>query len=542
MRTLALLLFATSLAAQGLPPQPVPVENPVTPAKAILGKLLFWEEQMSSNNRVACGTCHTFAAGGGDLRRAVHSGNDGVVPSPDDSFGSPGIVRSDNLNQYLPDPRFGLQPQVTRRASPSSLTGAWFPDVFWDGRARTTFVDPDTGLVAIAQNGALENQALGPILAADEMAHDGRTFAEATQKLAAVRPMALATNLPPDMAAAIVGGTTYPQLFASAFGTPDITARRIAFALATYERTLVPDQTPWDLFQAGNPTAMTPQQINGMNVFNGPGRCNLCHTPGLFSDRQFRNLGLRPIAEDNGRQAVTGNFADRGKFKVPSLRNAGLRTSFMHNGQFTTVGQVVGFYIGGGGPFVDNKDPLLQPLNQPPPNGVPPPAANDLTVFVSTALTDPRVAAGLAPFDRPTLASERIPPEGFLYGPPSAGTGGRVPQMLAGVPANLGNSDFKVGVGNGRGGAPAVFLISLQPAATSFFGVNLNIALGSEIHVPVVLGGAAGVAGQGYGSVRVGLPDEPGLAGLTLFSQWWVWDTGVAAGAATSRGGEIRFF
>jgi cytochrome c peroxidase len=515
---------------------PVPPENPITPAKAVLGKLLFWEEQMSSNNRVACGTCHSFAAGGGDLRRAPHPGNDGVVPSPDDSFGSPGIVRSDANNDYLPDPRFGLQAQITRRASPSMLTAAWFPDLFWDGRARSTFIDPDTGLVAIAQGGALENQALAPLVASDEMAHDGRTWSQAVQKLAVSRPMALATNLPPDMAAAIAGGASYPDLFAAAFGTPDVTVARIAFALATYQRTLVPNQTPWDLFQAGNPTAMTPQQVNGMNVFNGPGRCNLCHTPGLFSDRQFRNLGLRPIAQDSGRQAVTGNFADRGRFKVPSLRNTGLRRSFMHTGQFTTVNQVFGFYLGGGGPNLDNKDPLLLPLN------VPPQAANDLINFVSNALTDPRVAAGQFPFDRPTLAGERIPPNGQLYGPASPGTGGLLPQMLGGVPANVGNPDFKVGLANARGGAPAIFLIALQPAATQFLGVNVNIALGGELHVPTVLGGPVGAAGVGYGSLRIALPDEPGLAGISLFTQWWVWDAGVPAGAASSRGAEIEFF
>jgi cytochrome c peroxidase len=540
MRTIAALLFATSLSAQGLPPQPVPPENPITPAKATLGKLLFWEEQMSSNNRVACGTCHTFAAGGGDLRRAVHPGNDGTTPSPDDIFGSPGIVRSDASNDYLPDARFGLQAQVTRRASPSMLTAAWFPDLFWDGRARSTFLDPDTGLVAIAQGGALENQALAPILASDEMAHDARTFAQATQKLATSVPMALATNLPADMAAAVAGGVTYPGLFAAAFGTPDITAKRIAFALATYQRTLVPNQTPWDLFQAGNPQAMSPPQINGMNVFNGPGRCNLCHTPGLFSDGQFRNLGLRPIADDNGRQAITGNFTDRGKFKVPSLRNVGLRRSFMHNGMFTSVAQVVGFYIGGGGPNLANKDPLLLPLNGPP-NGVPPPAANDLITFVSTALTDPRVAAGQFPFNRPTLASERIPVGGFQYGLSSAGSGGLVPQIMAGVPANIGNPDFKVGLSNARGGAAVFFLFGTQPAVTQILGVNIDVGGGAEL-VPGVLGGAAGAPGQGYGTLRVALPFEPALRGVTLFSQWFVWDAGVSAGAASSRGGEIRFF
>ena len=543
MRSTLFLLLASSLCAQGLPVQPVPAQNPITPQKAILGKLLFWEEQMSSNNRVACGTCHTFGAGGGDLRRAVHPGGDGVTPSPDDVFGSPGIPHNDAANDYLPDPVFGTGPQVGKRASPSFLTAAWFPELFWDGRARTNFIDPATGATLIPNGGALENQALGPLLAADEMAHDARLFAEVTTKLVWSKPMALATNLPADMAVAIAAGTTYPQLFQAAFGTPDITAQRIAFALATYQRTLVPNQTPYDLFVAGNLNALTLQQRNGLNVFNGPARCHLCHTPGLFSDGQFRNLGLRPISQDPGRQAVTGNPADGGKFKVPSLRNVGLRTSFMHNGQFTSVPQVVGFYIGGGGPNLQNKDPLLLPPNGPPPGGVPPQAANDLINFLQNGLTDPRVANGLPPFDRPTLRSQTLPEQGVLYGAGSAGTGGRVPQMLAGVPANVGNVDWKLGVANARGGALSTLVLNLFPTTAQLGGVNLNVLLnGGELLLPGVLGGAPGAAGAGFGSLRLTVPNDPGLAGLTLFAQWFVWDVGVPAGAATSRGGQISLF
>ena len=338
------------------------------------------------------------------------------------------------------------------------------------------------------------------------------------------------------MAAAIAGGVSYPDLFAAAFGTPAITAQRIAFALASYQRTLIPDQTPYDLFVAGNPTALTPQQQNGLGVFNGPGRCHLCHTPGLFSDGQFRNLGLRPIAQDNGRQAVTGNPLDGGKFKVPSLRNAGLRTSFMHTGQFTTVQQVFGFYLGGGGPNLVNKDPLLLPLM------VPPPSATALIDFVQNALTDPRVAQGLPPFDRPTLRSQLLPPAGVLNGAASPGTGNRLPQVLAEVPANAGNVDYKIGVGNARGGAAATLLIGLAPTAATLGGVNLNVALGNELLVPVVLGGTPGVAGAGYGTLKVALPPSPGFVGLTLYAQWFVWDSGVAAGAASTRGAQIMFF
>jgi cytochrome c peroxidase len=536
---LVLLILGPGLSAQGgLPPLQVPSQNPITPSKTILGKLLFWEEQMSSNNRVACGTCHTFAAGGGDLRRLVNPGPDGVTPSPDDKFGSPGIVRSDAANDYLADATFGLAAQVTSRTAPSFLLAAWFPEVFWDGRARGAFVDPTTNQTTIPAGAALENQALAPILSGSEMAHDARTWAQATQKLVGARPMALATQLPPDMAAAVAGGATYPDLFTAAFGTPDITAERIVFALATYERTLVPDQTPWDRFQNNVPGAMTQQQINGMNVFNGPARCNLCHTPGLFSDRQFRNLGLRPIGEDQGRRAVTNNLADRGKFKVPSLRNVGLRRSLMHNGQFTTVGQVFGFYLNGGGPFLDNKDPLLVPLQ------VPPQQANDLINFVTNALTDPRVAAGQFPFDRPVLAGDRIPPLGIQYGIGTAGTGGRVPNVLAEVPANIGNPDFKVGVGNARGGALATLAVSpIRVVGQQYLGVNLNVEV---FTTPALfwrnLAGTAGTAGAGYGTVAFALPPEPGLAGITLFAQWFVWDAGAPAGLCSSRGAELRLF
>ncbi|HZT55533.1 MAG TPA: cytochrome c peroxidase, partial [Burkholderiaceae bacterium] len=507
--------------------------------KAVLGKLLFWEEQMSSNNRVACGTCHRPAQGGGDPRRAPNPGLDGVQPSPDDTFGSPGIIRSDAANSYLPSSLFGLQPQVTGRAAPSAINGAWFGEAFWDGRARGQFLDPETGLVSLPAGGALESQATGPVLSGVEMAHDARNWTEVEQKLQTARPMAVATNLPPDMAAAIAGGRSYPDLFNAAFGDPAITAARIAFAIATYERTLVPDQTPFDQFVRGNPAALSPQQVNGMNLFNGPARCNLCHTPGLFSDGGFHNLGLRPIAEDSGRLAVSGLFGDRGRFKTPSLRNAGLRSSFMHTGQFTQLGQVLGFYNGGGGPNLDNKDPLLQPL------GLQPNLLGDLGNFIANGLTDARVRDGLFPFDRPTLASERIPPAGFLFGPGSPGTGGRVPQILAEVPANVGNVDFKLGVANAVGGAASTLVVALQraPIGAQLNGINVDV----DIHVTpalvgVLLNGPPGAAGAGYGTFAVALPALPGLVGITVFAQWFVWDTGVPAGGASTQGAEVRFF
>lgn len=533
----AILCIVSAATSQGgMPPLPVPAQNPITPQKAILGKLLFWEEQMSSNNRIACGTCHTFAAGGGDLRRSVHPGPDGITPSPDDKFGSPGIVRSNANNEYTIDPTFGLDEQVTPRAAPSFLTAAWFPKLFWDGRATTAFIDPQTNQTTIPVDGALESQAIGPILASNEMAHDGRQWSDVLTKLQSATPMALASNLPPDMTAAIGGGETYPDLFQAAFGTPTITAQRIAYALATYQRTLIPDQTPWDHHMNGQQGAMTPQQINGWNIFNGPARCSLCHTPGLFSDGQFRNLGLRPIQEDNGRQGITNNFADRGKFKVPSLRNVGLRQSQMHDGSFTSLQQVYTFYLNGGGAFTDNKDPLLVPLN------VPGAVVPDLIEFITNALTDPRVAAGQHPFDRPTLHSDVMSPSGYPYGVGTAGTGGRSPELLAAVPANLGNVDFKVGISNARGGAMAAMAVAAIPGTGTTVGANLNVQLNSALIFYVGLAGVTASPGAGYGTVMLTVPHNPALSGITLYAQGFVFDVGATAGLASSGGAEIRLF
>jgi len=535
----AMLLHAVALAQGGLPPVPVPAGNPITPQKAILGKLLFWEEQLSADNRVACGTCHRPEAGGGDPRRARHPGADGVLLTADDTFGSPGIVASDASNAYRPGGVFAFGEQVTGRNSPAFLTAAWFTESFWDGRAGSQFADPESGLVSLPSGGALENQAVAPPRSPIEMAHDLRSWGQIEQKLQNARPMALATGLPADMAAAIAVNTTYPALFQAAFGDPAITADRIARAIATYERTLVADQTPWDRFQQGVTSALTSAQQSGLAVFNGQGRCNLCHPPGLFSDGQFRNLGLRPIAEDVGRQAVTGNIADRGKWKVPSLRNVGLRASLMHTGEFQSLGEVVTFYRSGGGPNLDNKDPLLVPVNLLPIR------VQELTDFLQNGLTDPRVQNRQFPFDRPTLLSERMPATGFVYGTGSAGSGGIVPAVLAAVPANVGNSEFKIGLAQAVGGAPAVLLVAAATASAgaTLFGANLNVDPTTGIALLFALAqGPVGAPGQGFTTVLQALPADPALAGITLFAQWGVVDSGIAAGFASSRGAELRFF
>lgn len=408
-------------AVPGLSPVPEPAENPITEDKRILGKILFWDEQLSSDNTIACGSCHIPSAGGGDPRAGAHPGADGIFSTADDVIGSPGIVALSSPTTPINDPIFGFAPQVTGRAAPTAIAAMYTADHFWDGRATSEFLDPEDGVtVIIASGGALESQAVGPILSTVEMAHTGRTWTDVKNKLQAATPLALVTSrVPADMTAAIAINSDYPSLFAAAFGDNAITAARIGMAIATYERTLLPDQSPWDLYNAGDLGAMTVQQIAGwdfLQTSNGGQRCLSCHTPPLFSDDDFHNIGLRPASEDLGRENVTGNTADKGRFKTPTLRNSGLRKQLMHVGWITDNSDAIDFYNAGTADVTSSHSQFTADQTPLPGSGDDYTTAvltptdesnqNDVAEFLSNGLTDPRVAAETFPFDRPTLRSE----------------------------------------------------------------------------------------------------------------------------------------
>ena len=388
------LLSATGAMAQ-LPPVPVPPANPITPQKAVLGKILFWDQQLSSDHTVACGTCHFTEFGGTDPGFGVHPGADGIFGTPDDIFGSQGVVRRDPSGMAINDLTFGFARQVTSRTAPNFFGGLWDPETLWDGAPSSTFADPLTGAILIPVGGTLESQSLGPILNSVEMSKDGRTWESVTSQLAAVQPLALATALPPDVLAALAVNPSYPDLFNAAFGSPDVTPARIAFAIATYERTLVADQTPWDAFVAGVGTALSPNQQDGWAFFQNSS-CARCHTPPLFTSSRFASIGLRDINDDIAREAVTGLPSDRGHFKIPTLRNVGLKAGYMHTGEFPFLLDVVRFYQPATPRFLPNLSPGV-------PVAIPAPTEPALVDFLQNGLTDPRVAAAAFPFDRPNL-------------------------------------------------------------------------------------------------------------------------------------------
>jgi len=515
-----------------LPAVPVPPANQFSAAKAVLGKILFMDEQLSADNTTACVTCHQLTRGGVDPRRARNPGRDGIFGNGDDAIASPGVIKSDALTDYVRDTVFGLAPQVTNRTSMPMINAAYSPTLFWDGRARGTFTDPETGTVAINNGGAFESQAIAPLDNAVEMAHADRDWTQITSKIAQSKPLALAANLPTDTAAAIAANPTYPMLFQAAFGDGRVSARRIAFAIATYERTLISNQSPFDRFTQGVPGALTAQQQAGWNAFNAS-NCAACHVGANQTGNGFRNIGLRPFAEDVGQSAITNNPADRGKFKVPNLRNVGLRGGFMHNGQFTTLNDVVAFYArapGAAPQFIvgNNQDPLMANVN------VPPQAVAPILDFLTTALLDTRVRDGLPPFDSVTLASQRPVTRPATLGAGTPGADAIVPVIIANMPSLIGSSEFRLGIDRGRGGAVATLVRSSSPPAAN------NRLADSVLVTTITLPGTG--AGAGYGTAHLPIPSDGSLDGTVEYYQWIVTDAAAAGGSAFSAPVRVTYF
>lgn len=399
----ALLLLAAVAAppvdAQQLyGPIPAPPENPLTDEKALLGKFLFWEEQLSADDTVACGTCHRPSAGGTDPRAggpfSIHPGSDAKLDTEDDVHGSIGLVARDCDGRPVEGDGFAPLPQVTRRRAGAVIAAGLAELLFWDGRAGDTFYEPDGEDVVIESGGALEVQALAPILSPVEMGCEGRTWVGVTAKLEAATPLLYAADLPQAMAEALTEHPTYPDLFELAFGDAEITPVRIAFAIASYERTLLPDAAPFDEVVLGNYDVMTPDQNAGFALFEK--HCMSCHVGFELSDHAFRNIGVAPAEEDGGRAEVTGDDGDRGKFKTPTLRNAALRAPYFHDGSAATIEEVLDFY-NRGGDFSDNVDTEMVPLDLDDKD------LGRIQDFIENVLTDPRVALEEPPFDAPRL-------------------------------------------------------------------------------------------------------------------------------------------
>lgn len=199
----------------------------------------------------------------------------------------------------------GVRGQVGGRSAPTIINAAYSDLQFWDGRAL-----------------ALEGQALGPIQNPIEM---DMSLDEVVAKLNKI--------------------DGYRTAFRKVFNT-DVTSEAIAKAIASFERTCLSGDAPFDRFKAGDKTALSESAQRGMRVFFGKGQCSSCHTGHSFSDFSFHNIGVGLDKEkpDPGRHEVTKVLGDRGSFKTPTLREISRSAPYMHDGRFKTLEEVVDYY------------------------------------------------------------------------------------------------------------------------------------------------------------------------------------------------------
>lgn len=213
-----------------------------------------------------------------------------------------------------------------KRATPTIVNVAFATILMWDGR-----------------EGTLESQALGPMKNSDEMDLDPK---EVARRLAAI--------------------PGYQSMFARAYPGEQITPEVIGKAIASFERTVVSTDSPFDRWQAGDNDAVSAAAKRGFEVFRGKGKCETCHEGYNFTDNGFHNIGVKTpdgLPQDEGRFAQRKVKSMRGAFKTPTLRNIALTAPYMHNGGYQTLEEVVEHYDRGGD-VTDNLDPNMEgPLN-----------------------------------------------------------------------------------------------------------------------------------------------------------------------------------
>jgi cytochrome c peroxidase len=126
-------------------------------------------------------------------------------------------------------------------------------------------------------------------------------------------------------------------------------------ALASYVRTILSGDSPYDRYLQGDREALTEQQRVGLRLFRGKAGCTSCHLGPNLTDERFHNTGIG-WPNDAGRFTVTGKTDDRGAFKTPSLREAARTPPYMHDGSLSTLAEVIDFYDKGG-----NRNPHVDP-------------------------------------------------------------------------------------------------------------------------------------------------------------------------------------
>jgi cytochrome c peroxidase len=306
------------------PPMIIPSDNPMTDAKILLGRHLFYDKNLSVDRSTACASCHITNEAFSDMGNKVS---------------------------------MGFRRQMGDRNAMALANIAYNTNFIWDARFKS-----------------LEEHAIGPILHPKEMGNaNGKvrdvdttnpyggtpTGNDTLFLFQRMRGLGDSSNVD-----GFVRLATYNKLFKDAFGDTVISLDRIAKAIASFERTFISHDSPFDRYNRGDKNAISDAAKRGFALFidNSKTNCISCHSGPNFTDNKLHSNGLYYEYPDKGRFVVTKDPKDDGVFKTPTLRNVGLTAPYMHDGSKTTLEDVIKHYAHGGQHNV-NQDPLIKPLD-----------------------------------------------------------------------------------------------------------------------------------------------------------------------------------
>ncbi len=280
---------------------PVPADNPATPEKTALGKLLFFDPVLSGNKDVACATCHHPEFGYGESLE-ISIGVNGI---------GLGSKRNFNMPNDIPFVKRNSQSVVNTAFNGITIHGktdASLAPMFWDLRAK-----------------GLEQQSLEPIKTFEEMR--GHVYEENVALDSVLERLKQIKE--------------YRHLFQTAFGSGDvITKENLAKAIATYERSLIANNSRFDQYMRGNKAALSGNEIDGLNIFLKAG-CAKCHNGPMLSDFKPHTMGM---ADNEKLNFSDDGFEKKYAFRTPTLRNLRFSFPYMHNGKLKTLENVLEFY------------------------------------------------------------------------------------------------------------------------------------------------------------------------------------------------------
>lgn len=202
----------------------------------------------------------------------------------------------------------GAGEKIMAVRTPTLLNVAWVPLPGWDGHFPS-----------------LEGVAFGPITSPGVMNVPEKTLIERLSKIPG-----------------------YVEAFDAAFGEGDVTRKKIEFALAAFQRTIVSGEAPFDRWLKGDENAINAAAKRGFDVFNGKAACNGCHSGWAFSDSSFHDIGVGKDKDIGRGKFFKTSVKLQYAFKTPTLRDVARRAPYMHDGSEQTLESVIALYDRGG--------------------------------------------------------------------------------------------------------------------------------------------------------------------------------------------------